>query len=305
MGMDVCRYIEVYTNDYDGYIYLKKDIDKIGKLLVGDVVMVYNSYGPNHDHYFEVSNVSIDGYIEYKPIRLPDDIHRYMKAISELNVVYRCDKYKDLPNKQLSREEGVIYKYYDNCAHYIQMQNGEWVELDKCPASWKQVKWKDKHNYISSCCNTFIREFIMNSLEGEGKYAKRGLPNDITESVKNDMYETDFNHTYCSLEEIEQAQDLIEQKVKAKLLEKIKNNQFKTIDNKLETILSILKKETVITTLKNNEDDYEETFDEVYKDSVIAISQAAREYAMIETMVDELFGPVSPKNVRVIYTFNN
>ena len=145
----------------------------------------------------------------------------------------------------------------------------------------------------------------MNSLEGEGKYAKRGLPNDITESVKNDMYETDFNHTYCSLEEIEQAQDLIEQKVKAKLLEKIKNNQFKTIDNKLETILSILKKETVITTLKNNEDDYEETFDEVYKDSVIAISQAAREYAMIETMVDELFGPVSPKNVRVIYTFNN
>ena len=69
MGMDVCRYIEVYTNDYDGYIYLKKDIDKIGKLLVGDVVMVYNSYGPNHDHYFEVSNVSIDGYIEYKPIR--------------------------------------------------------------------------------------------------------------------------------------------------------------------------------------------------------------------------------------------
>ena len=33
----------------------------------------------------------------------------------------------------------------------------------------------------------------MNSLEGEGKYAKRGLPNDITDSVKNDIYETDFN----------------------------------------------------------------------------------------------------------------
>lgn len=305
MGMDVCRYIEVYTNDYDGYIYEKKDIDKIGKLVTGDVVMVYNSYGPNHVHYFEVSDVFVDGYIEYKPLKTPEDMQEHLKFITDLNIAYRCEKYEDLPKKQLSRAEGVIYKYYDSGAHYIQMQHGEWVELDKCPASWKQVKWKDKHNYISSCCNTFIREFIMDSWEGEGKYSRRGLPNDVSESIKNDMFDTDFNHTYCSLEEIEQAQDLIEQKVKAKLLEKIANNQFKTIDNKLDIVLALLNKETVTTTTENDEDDYEESFDEIYEDSVIAISQSAREYAMIDTMVDELFGSVSPKNVRVIYTFSN
>lgn len=305
MGMCVCRYIEVYTNDYDGYIYEKKDIDKIGKLAIGDVVMVYNSYGPDNENYFEVSDVSVDGYIEYKAIKFPEDIQEGMKAISELNVVYRCENYEDLPKKQLSRAEGVIYKYYDNGAHFIQMQNGEWVELDTCPASWKQVKWKDKHNYISSFCNTFIREFIMDSWEGEGKYSRRGLPDDITESVKSEIYSTDFNYTYCSLEEIEQAQDLIEQKVKSRLLEKIANNQFKTIDNKLDIVLALIKKETVTSTSENDEDDYEDSFDELYEDSVIAISQSASEYAMINTMVDEFFDSVSPKKVRVIYTFSN
>lgn len=304
--MDVSRFIEIYTQDYDGYIYDKKDIDKIGKLVTGDIVMIYNSYGPYHAHYFEVKNVFNDGYIEYRSLQLPTDMQEHMKAITELNVAYRCDTYDNLPKKQLNIEEGVIYKYYDNGAHYIQMHDGEWIELDKCPASWKQVKWKDNHNYISTCCNTYIREFVMDGWGCDGRFAKRGLPNDVTQSVKNDIYETDFNHTYCSLTEIEQAQDAVEQKVKSKLIEKIANNQFKTIDNKLDIVLALLNKETITSTAKNDdEDDYEETFDDIYEDGVIAISQAANEYTMINTIVEEMVGYVSPNNIRIIYTFNN
>lgn len=303
MGMDVCRYIEVYSQDYTGYIYDKRDIEKLGKLCVGDIVMVYNAH--NGYNYFRVAENSIAECIIYLPVKLPEDISERLKTLSELNIAYRCDFYNKLPKQQIDISEGVIYKYYDSGEHYIQMCNGKWVEIENCPSSWKQIKWKDKHNYISSCCNTFIREFIMDSWEGEGKYSKRGLPNDITESVKNEIYDTDFNHTYCSLEEIEQAQDIIELNVKQRILDKIANNQYKSIDSKLDEVLSLIKKETIISKTETNEDDYEETFEEVYEDSVIAISQSAREYAMIEIMVEEFYGFVSPKNVRVIYTFNN
>ena len=53
MGMDVCRYIEVYTPDCTGYVNDKKYLNYIGKFKVGDVIMVYNG----DDHYWRITNI--------------------------------------------------------------------------------------------------------------------------------------------------------------------------------------------------------------------------------------------------------
>lgn len=310
MGMDVCRYIEIYTPDYDGFVDSHCDIDKVGKFLTGDIVMVYNSYGPYHDHYFEITDIQ-DGYIEYTPLKSPTDIHEALEFVKNINPVWRVESYKDLPNKQLNCSEGAIYSTWrDGKKQYYVRENHEWKIVDNCPHSWKQIKWSKNDNYLNTGLSSFVSEFMYHGWKGEGIYANRGLPADINNEIKNDICSSDFGLTYASLAEIEHCADIIRDRAKQALENKIINTKIESIDNKLDSVLRLLKKDNTVAkgtfgTTLDEDDDYSESFEEVFDEYICDIELAEREYTMIYTMVDAIHGYISPDNVRIIYTFNN
>lgn len=299
MGMDVCRYIEVYTPDYDGYIYNKDDIKHLGYFMVGDVFLVYNTEGP---HYYRISDI-VNSKFVYEPIKEPTDMNEALKFTADLDIVWRVENYDELPVENIVLKEGMLYKYYNNGVSYLKYTNGQWVNVDECPHSWKQIKW-NADNYISSGDTYFVSEYIHDGWSTKGTLSGRGLPKDITNDVKSSIYDTSFSHTYARLSEIEQCVIEAQEKFKNEIRNALADNKLDNIADKLTEVLGLLKNETVVSNESEDEDydEFEDTFDECLG----LVNSCNWEYDVVKFVIEDIHGEYVPdENVRVIYTFNN
>lgn len=301
MGMDVCRYIEIYTEDNSGFVHNIDELDKIGKFTVGDVVLVYN--GKNN--YWRIINIDSDNNIEYEPIVMSsDDIEESMQLMKSLNIVHRCEFESKLPKKQISLKDGDIYKYWGNTGpKYMQYQNGAWVEIKSCPKTWKQIIWNND-NTISSGCSCFIKDYIYNY---DSELARRGLPENVSESIKNSIKEYEFGITYATLAEIEHCSINVRNNFKNYIIKSFSNCKFGQIDKKLNHIIeNINKRITYREPFKEYDDCEFDTFEEDFYDSICDVEMAQDEYTKIDTIVDAIYDNyISNENIRVIYAFNN
>ena len=310
MGMDVCRYIEVYTPDYIGYVNDKKYLNYIGKFKVGDVIMVYNG----DDHYWRITNI-IAGVFTYEPIvyvesdELNDlSIKKYSNFIDSLNIVHRCEFVSDLPKTQLSCKEGDIYKYWESGEKYAKYTNGKWVDIESCPYSWKPIVWDNqgkKKNCIDSGCSFFINNYISRySTSDCMNYSCRGLPKDVTEETKNSISEYEFDHTYVNLDELMVCCKDILQTLKNSIYNYVINSSNNIISKKLDIIIEKLFNNNNNRNISEDEETKED-LDECLEESLRDYEIANSEYVMISSFVENIYGYVSDKNIRVIYTFSN
>lgn len=314
MGMDVCRYIEVYTPDFTGYVHDKKYLEYIGKFKVGDIIMIYNDYS----HYWKITNID-NGVLTYEPVvyaEVDDDesLKKYSDFVDSLNIVYRCEYINDLPKTQLSCKEGDIYKYWDSGEKYVKYTNGEWVNIDSCPYSWKPIVWEHngkKENYIASGCSCFINNYISRYSDSTGSFmgfSCRGLPKDVTEETKKSISEYDFDHTYLTLDELTLCCNDILKNVKNRIYNCIIDNSNSIVQKKLDIIIEKLFNNKDTRNMANEEDDNcfgKETLNNYLEELLSEYEIANNEYVRISTIVENMYGYISDKNIRVIYTFNN
>lgn len=294
MGLDVCRYIEIKTNDYTGSVSNEFELNHIGNLKEDDVVMIYNSH--NGYNYWQVSSI-INQYTNNEEIIYIPYILKSFYDIKDIPIVYRCEYFKDLPKKQLPYFEGCIYKYYDKHNEcYAILKDKKWEKLDKCPCSWKQVKWNENKNYIASGCSDYIYNYIYST--------KKGLPEDICESIKNDISEYDFGLTYLYLSDLNDINNSIREDLKSFINKGLIKQQNTDIIKRLDYITEQLNIKKYSNTENINESD-EDFFDMELEEKLINVELSYGEYSLISGIVELYNKYISDNNIRIIYTFNN
>lgn len=306
MSMDVSSFIEVYTLDYDGCYPDKESIKKLGNFKVDDVVLVYN----DNQTYYKIKNIySINKQINYEPVQFSDDIETAMKERLEIKPVFKCYKLEDLPSKNEEVADGTIYRCWDNHQEiYMKKIFLGWVTLDKCPGSWKQIRWKDKNNYFISGISSFVSEHIYGGgFTGCGPLTDRGLPNDVCRSTKDEIDPNDLHVTYCTLDEINNYVDMEKQKMHENICKYLNTLRNTDLSEKMDYIIDIINKSNR-KHVPNESNDYscdDYAFNDMIDELVSNYISACNESTRIFSLVNAYYGYMNGSNVRVIYTFNN
>lgn len=294
MGLDVCRYIEIKTYDYTGVVYNESEINHIGHFKEGDILLIFNSY--NGYNYWKISAILNSNSENEKIIYEPYE-NNSLSILNNIDIVYRCEFYKDLPSKQLPLYEGCIYKYFDSHAtKYKQYIHGNWITLDSCPSSWKALKWKNTKNCIYTYCNDFIYEYIYCDK------TNKNMPDDITDYVKNEIKDS-IAVSYITLSDLYNIYNKIHDSIKLLFSNQIILRQNNIILDRLDYIIKNMIDNSV--ELPNTDYD-EESLDSEFDDKLYNSENAYSEYHLINNIIDMYYDEgIAEKNVRIIYCFYN
>lgn len=305
MGMDVSKYIEIYTDDYVGSVNSFEELHHIGNFKEGEIVMCYE----DDVHYYTIYKIYADGKITYTPMDIPGDMKECLNMLKNIDVIYRVNRFDELPQYQIILHEGDIYKYYakeDYKARYVKWENGNWVVLKSCPGSWKHIGER-----IYTGVSDFVHSTFLPGFGHDSKYTNRGLPTDVTESVKSMLDKHDFGHTYITLSELNELANEKHIEAREKLFKFMVDMNNTNNSTKLDYIISLL--ENGKTATKKNSsyfNIYDET--EEYKyifDEVVDIAEMAwAEYAAIDVFVrnyKKCHDYIPEDNIRIIYVFDN
>ena len=289
MGLGVTRYIEVNKEICERMIYFE-DLSYIGHWKDNDIVFIYNE---NKCYKIMFGDM---GYIHYTPIDNHD--------IDNADIVFHASSKSILPTKQLPLYDGVVYAaMVDGNKRYFvyKERNGRFIRKETCPRKWVLLKYLT-HDDITELSystggNMFIQDYIY-----RGKFAKRGLPNDITPEIKSDITEYDFGATSVLLSEIESVYDKSIEDFNALMKKYIDNAGVEKIDKKM---LLLLKHFNIKYTDNKFEEDLLEYFDDDFTSELSFFEVISNEINTIMTLVNVNNLYETPENIRITYTFNN
>ena len=269
--------------------------------------------------YVEIRREMIDGSV-WKFSDLPDpNEHR--------GEIYRINEY--------NRPEGISH-YYKS----IQVSDASfgWNPVEKVEKKWVPVKWysylpknrvldnKDPNfnpKYVTAkdangkefylqehlyWCNNggHIRDdYISSSSFERHVFAKRGLPNDVSDEVKEDIgSDYAYDQTWVKFTEWEYAFDNALKNFVAKVKERFNNATLDEINRKLDDIFKAVKDPNYKPKKKKSEDDeeyYEDTLEYLFEEDIWELFHIREEMERIEFIAEDFGDTFANNDVRVIY----
>jgi hypothetical protein len=314
MSLSVTRYIEVFREQYQDFVY-KNDMKHIGTWKNNDIVMVYTGdvhfykiafphlsiskeYSSDSDKVIETINY---GEIEYIPIT---DV-TYDEE--DKRIVYHCECFEKLPEYQLPLYDNVIYKTVNGRdIEFYKYYKGNWLLINECPKQWELVKYLSEKNEqtfsIITGCNIFVRNNICYTGYDESKLANRGLPDNTNILVKLDISEYDFGLTNVLLSELKDERNKLIDNIKHTVTDYCSKFAINDISDKVLLLL----KHFNIEYNKDNSDDVA-FFDEDFEDALYMLLGANDEIQLISGFVNKYFknNYIEENKVRITYAFEN
>lgn len=294
MGLGVTRYIEVRRETCELMIYFE-DLYNIGKWKDNDIVQVYNE---NKYYKIQFSDLGIIHYTDIENDSVDSD-----------RIVFHVSSTQLLPTRQLPLYDGVVYSaVVEGKKRYFEYKekNNRFIRRETCPTKWVMLKFTDVDDITQISTTPSNNEFIQNYLYNrEGDFARRGLPSDISDDIKNDIItECDFGTTHVMLNEFENIYNKSIEDIKSYVKKCFDNVSIDKIDNKL---LLLLNHFNIQYCSKNIDNDFLEYFDEDFEQYLIFFELISNEITQITTLVNTFFAAsyISSENIRITYTFNN
>lgn len=278
------RYIEVYREKVDGAVWS------------------FNKLPDPQKHENEVYKI-----IMYNR---PEDVAPYYKALAvcgdENGVTYRWEPvysveshwvpvkwYSFLPKNKVIDNEDPYYK-----PKYITAKDADGNEIFlKENLLWVNNGGHVRDDYISG-----------SGLNGCSPLSKRGLPDDISEEVKNDIKsDYSYDETWATLAEWEAAYDAAILDFRLKVEKYYAKENKDEINRKLDIILKRLKdpdytpKKMRKKATEDDYYDYEDTIEYLFEEEIWRLFNIRMEIDRTEFIIEEFSDWYSPEKARIIY----
>lgn len=216
---------------------------------------------------------------------------------------------------KVNSPENDEYPYYKFMGYKEDGITKNWEGQHSVTYHWEPVFWFTPSQKVFSknymWCNNGgeIRDTFIGRSWGEDEYGikERGFPSDMSSEIReylNEYGKDTYSHTWVLLSEWENIFDMEAEKFLAKVKSKFKDDKLDEINEKIETIISLIKEETITKKKKKKSEEfeyYEDTLEYLFEEEIWKLYSIREEISKIRFLSEEIMNNFKEENVRIIY----